>query len=97
MLASLNAAAAGTIVVLHACCHNPTGYDITAAQWEQVIAVVNTWRAHFASLGVSTSDLDSLAERLDGEELLRQRQAFDAGQYQAAPPKRRPTSPFRKT
>ncbi len=40
MLASLNAAAAGTIVVLHACCHNPTGYDITPAQWDQVIAVV---------------------------------------------------------
>lgn len=40
MLADLNAAAAGTIVVLHACCHNPTGYDITAAQWDQVISVV---------------------------------------------------------
>ena len=40
MLASLNAAQAGTIVVLHACCHNPTGYDITSAQWDQVIAVV---------------------------------------------------------
>ena len=40
MLASLNAAAAGTIVVLHACCHNPTGYDITAAEWDQVVAVV---------------------------------------------------------
>ncbi|MFM2121445.1 MAG: hypothetical protein RL722_2913 [Pseudomonadota bacterium] len=40
MLADLNAAAAGTIVVLHACCHNPTGYDITAAQWSQVIAAV---------------------------------------------------------
>ncbi|QXZ10835.1 aspartate/tyrosine/aromatic aminotransferase [Comamonas sp. Y33R10-2] len=40
MLADLNAAAAGTVVVLHACCHNPTGYDITAAQWEEVIAVV---------------------------------------------------------
>ncbi len=40
MLASLNAAAAGTIVVLHACCHNPTGYDITAAQWDQVVNVV---------------------------------------------------------
>jgi len=40
MLADLNAAAAGTIVVLHACCHNPTGYDITDAQWDQVIAVV---------------------------------------------------------
>ena len=40
MLADLNAAAPGTIVVLHACCHNPTGYDISAAQWDQVIAMV---------------------------------------------------------
>ncbi len=40
MLADLNAAPAGTIVVLHACCHNPTGYDITPAQWDEVIAVV---------------------------------------------------------
>ncbi len=40
MLASLNAAAAGTIIVLHACCHNPTGYDITPAQWDQVIEIV---------------------------------------------------------
>ena len=40
MLACLNAAEAGTIIVLHACCHNPTGYDITSAQWEQVIAAV---------------------------------------------------------
>ena len=40
MLASLNAAAAGSIVVLHACCHNPTGYDITASQWGQVIEAV---------------------------------------------------------
>ena len=40
MLADLTAAAAGTVVVLHACCHNPTGYDITPAQWDQVVAVV---------------------------------------------------------
>jgi aromatic-amino-acid transaminase len=40
MLAALNAAPAGTIVVLHACCHNPTGYDITMAQWEAVIETV---------------------------------------------------------
>ena len=40
MLASLNAAEPGTIVVLHACCHNPTGYDITPAQWDQVVATV---------------------------------------------------------
>ena len=40
MLAALNAAKAGTIVVLHACCHNPTGYDITSMQWDQVIAAI---------------------------------------------------------
>jgi aromatic-amino-acid transaminase len=40
MLAALNAAAPKTIVLLHACCHNPTGYDLTPAQWEQVIAVI---------------------------------------------------------
>jgi aromatic-amino-acid transaminase len=38
MLAALNAAPAGTIVVLHACCHNPTGYDIAAADWDAVVA-----------------------------------------------------------
>ena len=40
MLARLNSAEAGTIVVLHACCHNPTGYDIEPAQWDQVVATV---------------------------------------------------------
>ena len=40
MLADLKAAAPGTIVVLHACCHNPTGYDITPADWDRVIEVV---------------------------------------------------------
>ena len=40
MLSALNAAAPGTVVVLHACCHNPTGYDITPAQWDEVVAAV---------------------------------------------------------
>jgi len=40
MLADLDRAAPGTIVVLHACCHNPTGYDITLAQWAKVIATL---------------------------------------------------------
>ena len=44
MLAALNAAKEGTIVVLHACCHNPTGYDITALQWDQVVAAVKARR-----------------------------------------------------
>jgi len=38
MLAALQAAAPGTIAVLHACCHNPTGCDLTAEQWAQVVA-----------------------------------------------------------
>jgi aromatic-amino-acid transaminase len=40
MRGALQAAPAGTIVVLHACCHNPTGYDLTPAQWDEVIAIV---------------------------------------------------------
>ncbi|WP_313078960.1 amino acid aminotransferase [Pulveribacter sp.] len=40
MLADLRAAAPGTIAVLHACCHNPTGYDLTPAQWDEVVKVV---------------------------------------------------------
>jgi aromatic-amino-acid transaminase len=39
MLSTLKAAPAGTIVLLHACCHNPTGYDLTEAQWDEVIAI----------------------------------------------------------
>ena len=40
MLAALDGAAPGSIVVLHACCHNPTGYDISLDQWAQVIKTV---------------------------------------------------------
>ena len=40
MRASLEAMAPGTIVVLHACCHNPTGVDPTPEQWEQILTVV---------------------------------------------------------
>ena len=40
MLAALSAAPAGTIVVLHACCHNPTGCDLTTAQWHEVVDVL---------------------------------------------------------
>jgi aromatic-amino-acid transaminase len=40
LLKNLSAASAGTVVLLHACCHNPTGYDLTPAQWDQVVAVI---------------------------------------------------------
>jgi aromatic-amino-acid transaminase len=42
MLAALDAAPAGTIVVLHACCHNPTGADLTPEQWRRVVDTVKT-------------------------------------------------------
>ncbi|KKW68286.1 aromatic amino acid aminotransferase [Lampropedia cohaerens] len=38
--ADLERAEQGTIVILHACCHNPTGYDLTPAQWDEIIAIV---------------------------------------------------------
>ncbi|KQY01827.1 aromatic amino acid aminotransferase [Massilia sp. Root133] len=40
MLAALKAMPEGAIVVLHACCHNPTGAELNADQWGQVIEVV---------------------------------------------------------
>ena len=40
MLADLRAAKADTVVLLHACCHNPTGYDLTQDQWQDVLDVV---------------------------------------------------------
>jgi len=40
MLDDLAAAAPGTVAVLHGCCHNPTGYDLTQAQWDKVLDVV---------------------------------------------------------
>jgi aspartate/tyrosine/aromatic aminotransferase len=36
MLAALGAAPAGDVVVLHGCCHNPTGIDLSVEQWESV-------------------------------------------------------------
>ena len=40
MLEDLNALPAGSVVVLHACCHNPTGVDLTAADWQNVLDLV---------------------------------------------------------
>jgi aromatic-amino-acid transaminase len=41
MMAALRALPEGSIAVLHACCHNPTGVDLSAEQWEDVIDAVN--------------------------------------------------------
>ncbi|HWI37341.1 MAG TPA: amino acid aminotransferase [Burkholderiales bacterium] len=40
MKKALEALPAGAIVVLHACCHNPTGVDLNEANWREVLAIV---------------------------------------------------------
>ena len=40
MLEQLRTLPPRSIVLLHACCHNPTGVDLTAAQWEQLVPVL---------------------------------------------------------
>jgi aromatic-amino-acid transaminase len=40
MLDTLRKLPAGSLVLLHACCHNPTGVDLTQAQWQALIPVL---------------------------------------------------------
>lgn len=40
MLAALHQIPSGDVLLLHGCCHNPTGSDLTLAQWQQIGAVV---------------------------------------------------------
>jgi len=42
MRSTLEGLAAGSIVVLHACCHNPTGVDLAQEQWHAVLEIVHS-------------------------------------------------------
>lgn len=42
MLTTLKQAPTGDVVLLHACCHNPTGFDLSHDQWRQVLEVVRS-------------------------------------------------------
>jgi aromatic-amino-acid transaminase len=44
MLEDLRKLEPGTVVLLHACCHNPTGVDLDETQWQQVIALMQERR-----------------------------------------------------
>ncbi|KAJ1658938.1 Aspartate aminotransferase, cytoplasmic [Dispira simplex] len=62
MLQSLGDAPNGSIVVLHACAHNPTGVDPTQDQWQQIADVMQA-KGHFpffdcAYQGFASGDLD---------------------------------------
>ena len=43
MKADLSKMAPGSVVLLHACCHNPTGADLSDAQWSEVVAICQEW------------------------------------------------------
>jgi len=63
MLSALTKLPAGAIVVLHACCHNPTGADLSPEQWKKVMEVVNT-RALVPFLDIA---YQGFAESLDAD------------------------------
>lgn len=67
-----------------------------ASEVTRVIAVVDTWRAHFERAGVSARDMASLAERIDGDELRGQRSGFDAGKFQSVVGRRKKPGPFQR-
>ncbi|MEZ6117576.1 MAG: amino acid aminotransferase [Pirellulaceae bacterium] len=41
LIAALHTAAAGDVVLLHGCCHNPSGVDPTIEQWQEIASVIN--------------------------------------------------------
>lgn len=57
--------------------------------------VLGAWREHFAQAGVTARDIETLAERIDGEALLEQRVRFDPDSFPATSAKRKQTNPFR--
>ncbi len=72
MIAGLKALPPKTVVVLHACCHNPTGVDPTPAQWPAILAAVRDadlvpfLDIAYQGFGESIED-DGLAVRLFAE------------------------------
>ncbi len=72
MLEDLNALPSGSIVILHACCHNPTGVDLTPADWNNVLEVVKA-KGHVPFLDMAYQgfgdgiDEDAAAVRLFAE------------------------------
>lgn len=59
MIEDLNAAPENAVIILHACAHNPTGYDPTQEQWKkiaEVVKVINQFRFNkMRKIGLCTS------------------------------------------
>lgn len=72
MLDGIKALPEGSVVLLHACCHNPTGVDLNVEQWKQVIEVIRE-RGHVPFLDIAYQGFgdnledDAVAVRLFAE------------------------------
>lgn len=74
MLERLEAAPAGDVVLIHACCHNPTGADLKPAQWQAVAQLLARRRlVPFLDLAyqgfASSLDEDAVAVRMVVEQV----------------------------
>ncbi len=65
-----------------------------AAEVVRVVEVVNTWKLHFAQMGVSPRDIENLAQQIDGDFLLQQRTNFEPGRFVLLRGKRPRKNPF---
>ncbi|MBV4474156.1 aspartate/tyrosine/aromatic aminotransferase [Pseudomonas sp. B2M1-30] len=62
LLEDLNALPNGSIVVLHACCHNPTGVDLSPSDWKNVLEAVRA-KGHVPFLDMAYQGFgDGIAE-----------------------------------
>lgn len=74
MLQQLERAPAGDVVLIHACCHNPTGADLLPAQWEALAELIQrrglfpfldlAYQGFGASLEADAASLRMVAQRL---------------------------------
>ena len=65
-----------------------------AAEVVRVVEVVNSWKLHFAQVGVSPRDIENLAQQIDGDYLLQQRTGFKSESFTLLPGKRPRKGPF---
>jgi aspartate aminotransferase len=74
MLHRLQSANAGDVVLIHACCHNPTGADLSAAQWQAVTELLErrklvpfldlAYQGFGSSLDADAAPIRAVVERL---------------------------------
>jgi aspartate aminotransferase len=74
MLHRLQSANAGDVVLIHACCHNPTGADLSTAQWQAVTELLErrklvpfldlAYQGFGSSLDADAAPIRAVVERL---------------------------------